>query len=186
MELPAELLARVLARVDDYVYVWEYRPDGSSAPLVENIGSFAFLGDEEDGRRGGQVQLLAEGDVQADRVLDVDPGQPGLVVDQCPGEVGPLLELVLEVVREEGADVVGGLEQVVDGLDADEDGRSLGRLGGAIGLVLGERGGGGERHGQDREAGQSGEHKTSWGDATDVGYTRAVRAGCQQGGSLYS
>ena len=45
MELPAELLARVLARVDDYVYVWEYSPDGSSAPLVENIGSFAFFGD---------------------------------------------------------------------------------------------------------------------------------------------
>ena len=81
MELPAELLARVLARVDDYVYVWEYRPDGTSAPLVENIGSFAFLGDVEDERR--------EEDVWRERVHPDDRAAYDAVTDaQARGEGG--------------------------------------------------------------------------------------------------
>ena len=81
MELPSELLARVLARVDDYVYVWEYRPDGTSAPLVENIGSFAFLGDVEDERR--------EEDVWRERVHPDDRAAYDAVTDaQARGEGG--------------------------------------------------------------------------------------------------
>jgi diguanylate cyclase (GGDEF)-like protein/PAS domain S-box-containing protein len=81
MELPSELLARVLARVDDYVYVWEYRPDGTSAPLVENIGSFAFLGDVEDDRR--------EEDLWRERVHPDDRAAYDAVTDaQARGEGG--------------------------------------------------------------------------------------------------
>src|SRR5207245_10005128 len=77
-------------------------------------------------------------------------------------EVGPLFELVPLLLRKEGADVFGRPEQIVDRLNANEDGRPL--LGGAVGLVGGgERGRSGQGDGQYREAVESRVHGTSWG-----------------------
>ena len=46
----ARRLESVLHQIDDYVYVWEYLPDGSSRPIAESIPSRKFFG--IDGRAG--------------------------------------------------------------------------------------------------------------------------------------
>ena len=44
----ARRLESVLHQIDDYVYVWEYLPDGSSRPIAESIPSRKFFGIEDE------------------------------------------------------------------------------------------------------------------------------------------
>ena len=43
----ARRLESVLHQIDDYVYVWEYLPDGTSRPIAESIPSRKFFGIED-------------------------------------------------------------------------------------------------------------------------------------------
>ncbi len=81
-ELRATRLEGVLHQLDDYVYVWEYHPDGSSYPLVESISSSHLFGVES------QVGL-ADSELWMQRIVPSDQqAYQEVTAAQARGESG--------------------------------------------------------------------------------------------------
>jgi diguanylate cyclase (GGDEF)-like protein/PAS domain S-box-containing protein/putative nucleotidyltransferase with HDIG domain len=78
----AAQLEAVLHQLEDYVYVWEYHPDGSSYPLVESISSTRLFGFESQ-------PGVEDSELWVQRILSSDRASYQAVIEaQARGEGG--------------------------------------------------------------------------------------------------